>query len=115
MAQKPLFPFSLNRSKDTPPAETASKPQPEPIWTGKSTQDDPFTESVRPIVLSRKNFNKIFGIGYNKTGTNSLSYTLDLGDLGFFYRQYERLMAHWRHALPTWGCRESSRCRASST
>ena len=76
MAQKPLFPFSLNRSKDTPPAETASKPQPEPIWTGKSTQDDPFTESVRPIVLSRKNFNKIFGIGYNKTGTNSLSYTL---------------------------------------
>ena len=27
-------------------------------------------------------------------------YISDLGDLGFAYRQYERLMAHWKHALP---------------
>jgi len=27
-------------------------------------------------------------------------YTQDLGDLGFFYREYERLMAHWREVLP---------------
>ena len=37
---------------------------------------DAFTQTVRPIVLSRKRFNKIFGIGYNKTGTNSLSQIL---------------------------------------
>jgi hypothetical protein len=30
----------------------------------------------------------------------SYSFTLDLGDLGFFYREYERLMAHWRRVLP---------------
>lgn len=28
------------------------------------------------------------------------SYSYDLGDLGFFYRQYERLMDHWRAVLP---------------
>ena len=27
-------------------------------------------------------------------------YISDLGDLGFAYRQYERLMAHWKQALP---------------
>jgi len=27
-------------------------------------------------------------------------FSFDLGDLGFYYRQYERLMAHWREALP---------------
>lgn len=26
-------------------------------------------------------------------------YAYDLGDLGFYYRQYERLMAHWREVL----------------
>ncbi|MFQ5625191.1 MAG: sulfotransferase [Methyloligellaceae bacterium] len=29
-----------------------------------------------------------------------LAWTNDLEDLGFFYRQYERLMAHWRCVLP---------------
>jgi tetratricopeptide (TPR) repeat protein len=28
------------------------------------------------------------------------AFTLDLGDLGFAYREYERLMAHWRQVLP---------------
>ena len=28
------------------------------------------------------------------------AYTYDLSDLGVFYRQYERLMAHWRRVLP---------------
>lgn len=28
------------------------------------------------------------------------AYTLDLGDLGRFYRGYEKLMAHWRQVLP---------------
>lgn len=29
-----------------------------------------------------------------------LTYTFDLTDLGYYYRQYERLMAHWRSVLP---------------
>lgn len=29
-----------------------------------------------------------------------LAYTNDLADLGFYYRQYQRLMAHWREVLP---------------
>jgi tetratricopeptide (TPR) repeat protein len=29
-----------------------------------------------------------------------LSYTYDLGELGRYYRGYEKLMAHWRHVLP---------------
>ena len=29
-----------------------------------------------------------------------MAWTNDLEDLGFFYRQYERLMAHWRCVLP---------------
>ncbi|MBZ0216332.1 MAG: sulfotransferase, partial [Fimbriimonadaceae bacterium] len=29
-----------------------------------------------------------------------LSFTLDLSDLGFFHREYERLMKHWRAVLP---------------
>lgn len=28
------------------------------------------------------------------------AYAFDLEDLGFYYRQYERLMAHWRSVLP---------------
>jgi hypothetical protein len=28
------------------------------------------------------------------------SYSFDLGDMAFFYRSYERLMAHWRAVLP---------------
>ncbi len=70
MASKSNFPFSLGRKS------TEAKPDPAPIWTGDALTDDDFRQSVRPIVLSRKNFNKIFGIGYNKTGTNSLSYIL---------------------------------------
>jgi tetratricopeptide (TPR) repeat protein len=27
-------------------------------------------------------------------------YATDLGDLAFYYRHYDRLMAHWRHCLP---------------
>ena len=29
-----------------------------------------------------------------------LNYTYDLGELGHYYRAYERLIAHWRQALP---------------
>jgi tetratricopeptide (TPR) repeat protein len=29
-----------------------------------------------------------------------LAYTTSLEDLGFYYRQYARLMEHWRHVLP---------------
>lgn len=39
---------------------------------------DAFTQSVRPTVLSNKNFNKIFCIGFNKTGTTTLEKTLAL-------------------------------------
>jgi tetratricopeptide (TPR) repeat protein len=31
---------------------------------------------------------------------HELTFTWDLGDLGFFYREYERLMEHWRRVLP---------------
>ena len=31
---------------------------------------------------------------------HGLNFTYDLTDLGAFYREYERLMAHWRAALP---------------
>ena len=37
-----------------------------------------FTKTVEPIVISNKNFNKIFGIGYNKTGTKTLEIVLEL-------------------------------------
>jgi hypothetical protein len=37
-----------------------------------------FTKSVLPRVLSNKNFNKIFCIGYNKTGTTTLGGILKL-------------------------------------
>ena len=32
--------------------------------------------------------------------TGAQDFTYDLEDLGLYYRQYERLMAHWRRALP---------------
>ena len=37
-------------------------------------------------------FSKLFDAGQN--------HTYDLGELGRYYRRYERLMAHWRRALP---------------
>lgn len=37
-----------------------------------------FTSAVKPIVLANKNFNKIFCIGYNKTGTTTLETVLRL-------------------------------------
>ncbi|MDR3527389.1 MAG: sulfotransferase [Rhizomicrobium sp.] len=32
--------------------------------------------------------------------SQSIDYSYDLGELGRYYRSYERLMAHWRHLLP---------------
>jgi hypothetical protein len=37
-----------------------------------------FTNAVLPSVIANKNFNKIFGIGYNKTGTTTLQTILKL-------------------------------------
>lgn len=37
-------------------------------------------------------FSKLFTVG--------LTYTYDLGELGRYYKRYERLMAHWRRVLP---------------
>jgi sulfotransferase family protein len=37
-----------------------------------------FTESVRPRMLAGKNFNKIFCVGYNKTGTTTMEGVLKL-------------------------------------
>ena len=37
-----------------------------------------FTEAVKPRVIANKNFNKIFCIGYNKTGTTTLETVLRL-------------------------------------
>jgi len=39
---------------------------------------DQFTQAVRPTVLSQKNFNKIFCVGYNKTGSTTLETVLRL-------------------------------------
>lgn len=37
---------------------------------------------------------------YFQNFANGLSFTYDLGHLGVVYRQYARLMAHWREVLP---------------
>lgn len=37
---------------------------------------------------------------FTKTFAGRLNYTYDLGELGRYYRAYERLMAHWRSVLP---------------
>lgn len=50
-----------------------------------------FTNSVRRTVLSNKNFNKLFGIGYNKTGTTTL----------------ERVLRRYGYALPNQQIQES--------
>lgn len=36
----------------------------------------------------------------NFTGKMYFPYWHDLGNIGFFYRQYERIMAHWHEVLP---------------
>jgi tetratricopeptide (TPR) repeat protein len=47
-----------------------------------------------PIATCLSSFAKLFN-------GNHLPYTYDLGELGRFYRAYERLMSHWREILPT--------------
>jgi tetratricopeptide (TPR) repeat protein len=37
---------------------------------------------------------------FSKLFTEGQSYTYDLGELGRYYKRYERLMAHWRDVLP---------------
>lgn len=37
---------------------------------------------------------------YSKLFLNGLNYAYDLGELGHYYKAYERLMAHWRSVLP---------------
>ena len=37
---------------------------------------------------------------FSKLFTAEQSHTYDLGELGRYYRRYERLMAHWRRVLP---------------
>jgi sulfotransferase family protein len=37
---------------------------------------------------------------FSKLFTAEQNHTYDLGELGRYYRRYERLMAHWRHVLP---------------
>ncbi len=38
---------------------------------------------------------------FSKLFSAEQNHTYDLGELGRYYRRYERLMAHWRNALPT--------------
>jgi tetratricopeptide (TPR) repeat protein len=38
---------------------------------------------------------------FSRLFPHSLAYSYDLGELGRYYRAYERLMAHWRRVLPT--------------
>ena len=37
---------------------------------------------------------------FSKLFTDELDHTYDLGELGRYYKRYERLMAHWRRVLP---------------
>ena len=37
---------------------------------------------------------------YSTYFTARMDFSADRGDLVYFYRQYERLMAHWRNVLP---------------
>ena len=37
---------------------------------------------------------------FSKLFTAEQNHTYDLGELGRYYRRYERLMAHWRRVLP---------------
>src|SRR5262249_45752449 len=37
---------------------------------------------------------------FSKHFTTELNHTYDLGELGRYYKRYERLMAHWRRVLP---------------
>ncbi len=37
---------------------------------------------------------------YSKLFLNGLNFTYDLGELGRYYKMYEKLMAHWREVLP---------------
>jgi len=41
-------------------------------------------------------FSKLFTVAER----GELNHTYDLGELGRYYRRYERLMAHWRRVLP---------------
>ncbi len=38
---------------------------------------------------------------YSKLFLNGLNFTYDLGELGRYYKMYEKLMMHWREALPS--------------
>jgi tetratricopeptide (TPR) repeat protein len=38
--------------------------------------------------------------GFSKMYNRGQLYSYDLGELGHYYRQYARLMDHWRHVLP---------------
>ena len=40
---------------------------------------------------------------YSTYFTARMDFSSDRGDLVFFYRQYQRLMAHWREVLPPAG------------
>ena len=37
---------------------------------------------------------------FSKLFSTDLNYSYDLGELGRYYKRYERLMAHWRRVLP---------------
>lgn len=47
-----------------------------------------------PMATGLSCFTQMFG------AVKHLPYAFDLSDLGFYYRQYERLMDHWRAVLP---------------
>ncbi len=65
MPIRSLFPFGQGKQR---PAEEPAPAELPPV--------DAFTQNIRPIVHSRKTFNKIFGIGFNKTATSTLAHVL---------------------------------------
>lgn len=54
---------------------------------------------VRIIHMQRDPIDTCLSI-YFQDFRSTIAYANDLDDLAHFYREYQRLMAHWRHALP---------------
>jgi tetratricopeptide (TPR) repeat protein len=55
--------------------------------------------NARMICVSRHALDTCLSI-FATNFADPLAYAYDLGELGRYYRAYERLMDHWRHALP---------------
>ncbi len=56
--------------------------------------------NARVIHCRRDALDVCISCHFQRFDSADLAYTTSLDDLGFYYRQYERLMAHWSQVLP---------------